>query len=102
MIEVPKRKVEQWEMDDKAYVLVRIRDKIEVRVVGVEDVHRKGGFSDTQKVLGDYKGDTPEDLYYKIIADGWITNLQHAAYLGSELRKAYIALKEGKKYNQDQ
>lgn len=47
------------------------------------------------------KGTTAEAVYAKIIADGLVSRLDHAAYLGSELAKAEIALKTGKDYVQD-
>ena len=47
------------------------------------------------------KGTTAEMLYKKIIEMRLITRLDHAAYLGSELEKAEIALNIGKNYVQD-
>jgi dihydropteroate synthase-like protein len=47
------------------------------------------------------KGKTAEAIYNKIVQLGLVTRLDHAAYLGSELAKAEIALKTGKEYIQD-
>jgi dihydropteroate synthase-like protein len=47
------------------------------------------------------KGERAEEIYSKIIEMNLITRLDHAAYLGSELTKAEIALKIGKNYIQD-
>ncbi len=47
------------------------------------------------------KGKTAEAVYAKIVKLGLVTQLDHAAYLGSELAKAEIALKTGKEYIQD-
>jgi dihydropteroate synthase len=47
------------------------------------------------------KGKTAEAIYAKIVQLGLVTRLDHAAYLGSELEKAEIAIKTGKKYIQD-
>jgi dihydropteroate synthase-like protein len=47
------------------------------------------------------KGKTAEDVYAQIVEMGLVTRLDHAAYLGSELAKAEIALKTGKEYIQD-
>jgi dihydropteroate synthase-like protein len=47
------------------------------------------------------KGKTAEDVYAKIVEMGLVTRLDHAAYLGSELAKAEIALETGKEYIQD-
>jgi len=47
------------------------------------------------------KGKRAEEIYSKIIEMNLIARLDHAAYLGSELTKAEIALKIGKNYVQD-
>jgi dihydropteroate synthase-like protein len=47
------------------------------------------------------KGKTAQAVYAKIVANGLMTRLDHAAYLGSELAKAEIALRTGKEYIQD-
>lgn len=47
------------------------------------------------------KGKTAEAVYKKIVKDGLVSRLDHAAYLGSELAKAEIALRTGKGYMQD-
>ncbi|MFH1589022.1 MAG: DUF4346 domain-containing protein [archaeon] len=100
--EVKDRTGEEWEMDPHSYVLIRYKDGfLEVSIMEVQEEHRKGGFVKEQKTKANYKGKHPKDLYYKILKDGHITNLQHAAYLGSELEKAYIAMKKGLKYVQD-
>ena len=46
-------------------------------------------------------GKTPEELYYKITSQGLVSRLEHAAYLGKELEKAYLALKYTLQYVQD-
>ena len=48
------------------------------------------------------KGKTAEVIYLKIIELGLVSSLDHAAYLGSELAKAEIALRTGKEFIQDQ
>jgi len=47
------------------------------------------------------KGKTAESVYLKIMEMGLISKMNHAAYLGSELAKAEIALGTGKEYIQD-
>jgi dihydropteroate synthase-like protein len=53
------------------------------------------------KPLNIIKGKTAKAVYTKIVQLGLVTRLDHAAYLGSELEKADIALKTGKEYIQD-
>jgi len=56
----------------------------------------------TQQVPGlIVKGRVATQLCSKIVEMGLVTRLDHAAYLGSELAKAEIALKTGKEYIQD-
>ena len=47
------------------------------------------------------KGKTAETMYDKLLQAKLISSLSHAAYLGSELTKAEIALRIGKEYIQD-
>jgi len=47
------------------------------------------------------KGKTAEGIYTKIVEMGLVTRLEHAAYLGSELAQAEVALRTGKEYIQD-
>ena len=53
------------------------------------------------KPINIIKGKTAERVYAKIVALGLVSKLDHAAYLGSELAKAEIALRTGKEYIQD-
>ena len=47
------------------------------------------------------KGKTADSIYTKIMEMSLVSRLDHAAYLGSELAKAEIALRTGKEYIQD-
>jgi dihydropteroate synthase len=47
------------------------------------------------------KGKTADSVYAKIVGMSLVSRLDHAAYLGSELAKAEIALRTGKEYIQD-
>ena len=48
------------------------------------------------------KGKTPIEIYQTILRENIIQKPDHAAYLGRELQKAYIALKQNKEYIQDE
>jgi tetrahydromethanopterin S-methyltransferase subunit A len=50
---------------------------------------------------GTVEGSEARDLYLRIIANGWVSQLSHAAYLGKELAKAELSLALGFKYVQD-
>jgi dihydropteroate synthase-like protein len=57
--------------------------------------------AETDKPSHIVKGKTAEAVYAKIVEMEFLTRLDHAAYLGSELAKAEIALRTGKEYIQD-
>lgn len=40
-------------------------------------------------------------LYLRIIEEGWVTELSHAAYIGKELAKAELSLQHHFTYTQD-
>ncbi len=48
-----------------------------------------------------FEGHTAREIYEEIIKEGLVTRMEHAAYLGSELQKAEIAMLTGKQYIQD-
>jgi len=56
---------------------------------------------DMTKPINIIKGKTADSVYTKIMEMGLVSRLDHAAYLGSELAKAEIALRTGKEYIQD-
>ncbi len=56
---------------------------------------------DMAKPFNIIKGKNADSLYIKIVDMKLISKLDHAAYLGSELAKAEIALRTGKEYIQD-
>jgi tetrahydromethanopterin S-methyltransferase subunit A len=47
------------------------------------------------------EGRTARGVYLKITRAGWVSLLDHAAYLGKELARAEAALKGGEAYVQD-
>ena len=47
------------------------------------------------------EGRSAKEVYEEIIRKGLVSRLEHAAYLGSELQKAEIAMLTGKEYVQD-
>lgn len=47
------------------------------------------------------RGDTAEDVFGAILAEGGVSLLDHAAYLGKELYKAELAVRFGRSFEQD-
>ena len=58
-------------------------------------------YSYENKLLRTIEGTHASEIYRTIIANGWVTHLSHAAYLGKELERAELSLKLGFKYVQD-
>ncbi len=79
---------------DKAgyFVVVLLPDKA---VITVEHY----AYDDT--LLRTIEGRTARALYRKLIEEGWVTELSHAAYVGRELTKAELSLEHGFRYVQD-
>jgi tetrahydromethanopterin S-methyltransferase subunit A len=85
--------IEDWSMDNSGYFLIRV----DLERGLLEAAHcKKLGIID--KI---FEGKKPQDIYYEIHKEGLISRIDHAAYLGKELCKAHIALKQGIKYVQD-
>ena len=55
-----------------------------------------------RKLKKRFMGENAEGLWDRVIDGGLVSELSHAAYLGLELAKAEVALKNGMKYRQDE
>ena len=71
-------------------------DRISENIVALH--YSLGKMEKPDKII---KGKTADAIYSKIIELGLVSREDHAAYLGSELAKAEIALRTGKEYIQD-
>lgn len=83
-----------WRLDPKGYFLIRINEdlgKLEAAFCDLKE----------NKVRKIIRGDNPVEVYTAILKEDLVTMLDHAADIGVELEKAYIAMKDGKKYTQD-
>ena len=83
-----------WRLDPRGYFLIRVnneQNKIEAAFCDLKE----------NKVRIIFKGDNPLEVYIAILKEDLISMLDHAADIGVELEKAYMALKNRKKYTQD-
>ena len=83
-----------WNLDPKGYFLIRPNyelNKIEAAFCDLKE----------NKVRIIIRGNNPVEVYTAILQENLISMLDHAADIGVELEKAYMALKTGKKYTQD-
>lgn len=58
-------------------------------------------FANDNQMLRIIKGDNARNIYWTILENGWVTEMSHAAYLGKELTRAELSMKQGFKYVQD-
>ncbi|MBF0530073.1 MAG: DUF4346 domain-containing protein, partial [Deltaproteobacteria bacterium] len=71
---------------------------VQIRVEGSEVVvtHLYKGHE-----LNEYRGHDPKELRRALAVDQVISDIDHALYIGMELRKAFEALKKGEDYQQN-
>ena len=85
--------LKEFVMDPYGYFLIRIDPEKKVIEVGL--------CRELNKVAVKVIGTKPLDIYQTIIKHHLISRFDHAAYLGRELQKAYIALQKRIPYVQD-
>jgi len=92
----------QLKFDEKGFFVILLdREKGKIVVEHYLNV-KKGKMIGTGKLSKIIEGNDAEELCDTIIKEGLISRLDHAAYLGRELQKAEIALKNNLPYEQDE
>ena len=88
-----------FKMDDGCYTLVKVHwDKYEIGVAICDYNH---------VILKEFRGRRPQDIWQAIFSHmeehkkNWFKRLDHAAYLGKELKKAEICMSIGTEYVQE-
>lgn len=82
--------IKDYAMDPKGYFLIRInRETNQIEVGFCPQLN-----TITYKIVGK----TPQDIYFTAAKLGLLSLYDHAAYLGKELEKAYLALKYSLEY----
>lgn len=84
----------EWKLDPKGYFLIRTDPK-----KGIIEI---GHCMERNIVDTKITGKTATEIFNTIIRENLISSLQHASYLGKELYKAELALKNKMKYIQDE
>ena len=85
--------LKDWVMDPKGYFLIRVNKKTKKLELG----HCRRN----NEVEALITGETPQEVYFTACQMGLVSRHDHAAYLGKELQKAFIALEMGIPYVQD-
>jgi len=85
--------LKEFTLDEKGYFLIRTNQKTkEIEVAFCPELN---------KITVKVTGKKPLEIYQTIIKEGLLSRLDHAAYLGRELQKAYLALQKSLPYVQD-
>jgi len=58
-------------------------------------------YSYDNKFLRVIEGKNSREIYFTIISNKWVSELSHAAYLGKELTRAELSIKNNLKFVQD-
>ncbi len=87
-------KYKDWKQDPKGYFLIRV-NKTEKEI-------ELGFCKENNEIEIVIKGKIPQEIYYTAIKKGLLSRMEHAAYLGKELEKAYLAMKHDLNYIQDE
>ncbi|MFC2143114.1 DUF4346 domain-containing protein [Candidatus Aenigmatarchaeota archaeon] len=83
----------EWQQDPTGFFTIKPfpkQGKIKVRF-----------YNDKHKFVCLIEGKSAEDIYNTIVREKLVSMLSHAAYIGSELQKAELAMKNNIKYVQD-
>lgn len=82
-----------WKQDSKGYFLIRVDKKNKL----IELAH----CNNNHEITATITGKKAQELYMTAIKLNLLSLLDHAAYLGKELKKAELALKNNSKYIQE-
>ncbi|WP_319507401.1 dihydropteroate synthase-like protein [uncultured Methanolobus sp.] len=89
---IPAEKNKMWILDPKGSIRISI----------IPDIHGiKEGFILAEHDIASVVGKTAREVMDTIIKMELVSRMEHAAYLGQELKKAELALRLGRSYSQD-
>jgi hypothetical protein len=83
----------EWRMDPKGFFTIKPFPE--------DGLIRARYYNAKHELVCTIEGRTAEEIYNTIVKQEMVSLLSHAAYLGSELQKAEIALKKKIEYVQD-
>jgi hypothetical protein len=84
----------EWRMDPKGFFTIKPFPE--------DGLIRVRHYNARHELVCTLEGRTAEEIYNTIIKQEMVSLLSHAAYLGSELQKAEIALRKKIEYVQDE
>lgn len=83
----------EWKMDPKGFFTIKPYPE--------EQILRVRYYGEDHALKLSIEGANAEEIYVTIVREGLVSTLEHAAYVGSELMKAEIAMKNHLPYVQD-
>ncbi len=83
----------EWKMDPKGFFTIKPFPQ--------EGLLRARYYDGSHALKLTIEGKSAEEIYNTLVREGLVSLLEHAAYLGSELQKAEIAMKKNLPYVQD-
>ena len=86
----------EWKLDPKGFFTIKPFPEEGIIRVRYYKVEPKG-----HKKIALIEGKTAEEIVQTIVREGYVSSLQHVAYLGSELQKAEVAMKLNLEFVQD-
>jgi len=94
----------KFKEDPKGFFHIYVdKKKDEIVVEHYESVKKEDSkVTATGKVNKKYRGDDAQKLYRRVLADDVVSLMDHASYLGYELGKAEVALRNNLDYTQDE
>jgi hypothetical protein len=84
----------EWRLDPKGFFTIKPFPD--------DELIRARYYNAKHELVCTLEGKTAEEIYNTIVKEEMISLLSHAAYLGSELQKAELALKNNLAYVQDE
>lgn len=94
IIQAQYDRIKDWVMDPRGYFLIRVEP-----AAGL--IRTAFCSPDDHVIQAEITGQTALDIVNTLIREEFVSTLQHAADLGSELQKAELALRHGLEYVQD-
>lgn len=92
----------EFTFDDKGFFLILVDHEKKKIIVEHYNYVKDKNLIKTGKINRVLEGTNAENLCKEIIKKGLLSRLDHASYLGMELKKAEQALKHGLEYTQDE
>lgn len=103
----PPEKIAADESVERVQAVAEDPTRIKLDKAGYFVINIEGGtilvehYSYKERFLRIIEGQDARSIYLTIVRNGWVSKLDHAAYIGKELTKAELSIRHGFQYLQD-